>query len=244
MTPVILREPPFAAEIRLRLERNRFEALERVRVGVPESRQRIRRRRLPVVAHALGEGGLQSVIRGLARMDAHRRIAPSGIDSPRTISGGVVGAGGRVEGQVDVVDDIFFVPPLRIHVVGLDRYRSAKLPLYTDCGLPCSRHVDEVERSAELLERTRQAGRRAGEAAGLPCSEVRRLGRRVTERRQCLFVGGQTLPVGGVERKVGAAVVRVFEVGDLGVAGGEREVCADRIPVVQPRAAADNGAIG
>ena len=164
-----------------------------------------------------------------------------GIDAARAIGGRIVGAGRRVERQVDVVDDVLLVAPLAVDVVGLDRDRGAELALDADRGLPRPRHVDDVERSAELLERARQAGRRAGVAARLPCGEGWPPGS--ASRRRSSAPARRSAgpaPLVGSSAKLARPSFAYSTLRNLRVAGRKREVGADRVAVVQARAAAED----
>src|SRR5439155_9800241 len=76
VTLVIGRETPLAAQIRRGREGRLREPAERLGVRVPEARQRIRRRRLPVIAESLREAGLQRMICGAAQVRIHRHSTP------------------------------------------------------------------------------------------------------------------------------------------------------------------------
>ena len=78
--------------------------------------------------------------------------------SARSVNG-IVGAGGRIERQVDVVDDVLLVASLAVDVVGLDRHRAAELALEADRGLEGARQVHELGRPDEFLDGPEQTGR-------------------------------------------------------------------------------------
>src|SRR6185503_16748575 len=110
--------------------------------------------------------------------------------------------------------------------------------------LPRPRDVSELERTAELLERAGQTRRRTRVVHRPPRRKGGRLGRRIAETGQRLFVRRQACAVGRVERKVGPPVIRVFDVRNLSVAGCKREVGAKRVSVVKTGTAAENRAFG
>ena len=73
---VVRRQAPLTAEIRDGVHRQLLESAERLRVGVPQARQRVRGRALPPLAEALGHRRLQGMVGRPAEVRVHRDDAP------------------------------------------------------------------------------------------------------------------------------------------------------------------------
>ena len=170
-------------------------------------------------AEPLLETGLQRVVGRPAEVCVHRDDAPVRVRAVGSIGKRQVGAGGRVEQHVDVIDDVLFVRPFAVHVVGLDSHRAAELPLDADRALKCARQVNVLRRAHELLQI-------ADETSG-------RIVVGVTEPLDGLLVGRQRSAVGRVRGKIGSAVIGVIDDDQLGVARRKRLIGADRVAIVK-----------
>ena len=216
-------EREFTTQVRRGGERHALKTRHRWGLRIPEARERVGGRGLPAVAQALRKAGLQGVVTGPTGANAHRNQPVLRVGAASDVGERIVGAGGRVERQVRIVDDVLLVIALAVDVVSLEGHGAAQLVRQPDRGLPRPREVGaELGRCDQFGNRALQASRHVPDMA---------------EALVGLLECRQRLAVEGICREVRPAVVGDLDHRQPDGLRHPEGVDRQRLGEVQPRSA-------